>query len=622
MIRSVLIIVDLFIVIVTWLASVFLSGMIDSWEKLILISQYSLPILCALKILIFTRLGLYRTILKYASFHFATTIVKAVTIASFLSYFFIYLINTPPLSAFTMDWLITLFLVAAIRFFPRYFKEAIRLETGVEKKVLIYGAGDLGDAVARSLLKQKTEYSPIGFIDDDARKLGKKVHNLPILGSHNELAKIIKRHKINEIIIAITSVPADWLRNIFKECRGYNVFCRIAPKIADMMSNEVAIKNIDITDLLKRDPKDLDEKLIDHFLRNKKILITGAAGSIGSELMRQAIRFRPKSMALLDNCEYGLYNIEQEISDQMKQKKNYCRFQFILQDLCDLDHTNDLIKRLKPDIVFHAAAYKHVPLLEANPFSGIINNIQGTINIANAADQFGVEKFVLISTDKAVRPTNIMGATKRICELYIQNLNLRSDTEFVAVRFGNVLGSSGSVIPKFFEQIKNGGPLTVTHPNVTRYFMLTQEAVQLVMQAASIGHGGEIFILNMGEPVKIKEMAEDLIFLTGKTPYKDIDIEFTGLRPGEKLYEELFVDEAEKKTQYENITIGRMTYIEWNDLNSKIENILLTARKKEREKLLLSIRELVPVFNHVDLPELQPTGKVVLLPMKPLVGTG
>jgi len=294
----------------------------------------------------------------------------------------------------------------------------------------------------------------------------------------------------------------------------------------------------------------------------------------------------------------------------------------IRQETSQAKRVDELIKAEKPDIIFHAAAYKHVPLIEANSETGILNNIQGTMNIANSADKHGVEKFVLISTDKAVRPTNVMGATKRICELYIQNLNLRSNTEYVGVRFGNVLGSSGSVIPKFLNQIKNGGPVTVTHPHVTRYFMLTQEAVELVMQAASIGHGGEIFILNMGKPVKIKEMAEELIFLAGKEPYKDIDIQFTGLRPGEKLYEELLIDETEKKTQYENITIGKMTYIEWNQLMHNINRVLDLTRKQNREEFLMAILELVPGFNHIDLPQrknVSEQANVVHLPLKAAV---
>lgn len=610
-----LLIVDLFIITAAWLISChFVLGqqsILDYFTS----SKYSLPALYLVKILFFSHMGLYRAILRYASFPFARTIVKSVTMGSFFSYLIInYPSNHWPFGVLTMDWLITLFLVGASRFLPRYYSETSRPETGSNAcKVLIYGAGDLGDAVARSLLQQVNQYNPVGFVDDDPKKIGKKVHNLPILGNRKNLGRILKKHKIKEIIIAYTNIPADWLRDLIKECRDYHVFCRIAPKISDMMSHEVSIKNIDIADLLKRDPKDLDEKQIDRFLRRKKILITGAAGSIGAELVRQALRYRPKKLILVDISEYGLYSLEEEHQQQIIKRKAYCRFKFTLQDLSQQERVHKLIESEKPDIIFHAAAYKHVPLVETNAYTGVLNNIRSTMNIADAADRFRVEKFVLISSDKAVRPTSIMGATKRICELYIQNLNLRSNTEYVAVRFGNVLGSSGSVIPKFLNQIKSGGPVTVTHPEVTRYFMLTQEAVELVMQAASIGHGGEIFILNMGKPVTIKEMAENLIFLAGKEPYKDIDVQFTGLRPGEKLFEELLIDDTEKKTQYENITIGKMTFIDWLELTTKIKTLLESAELENREEILINIRELVPEFNHIDLPAKEIPANVVNL---------
>jgi len=598
-----LIISDVVCITISWFASYFFFFNEYSPLAALQASGWVLPILYGVRIALFVRMGLYRAILRYASFHFATTIVKAVTISSALCYL---IINYPlakwPAGLLIMDWLVNMLLVGVTRFLPRYYSETNRQEKPGYKKALIYGAGDLGDAVARSMIRSQKEYETIGFIDDDVKKIGKKLHNLPILGNRQSLGRIIKKNQINEIIIAINNSSAEWLRDLIKECRGYDVFCRIAPRLADMLSQDVHIKNIDIVDLLKRDPKDLDEKQIDRFLKRKKILITGAAGSIGSELVRQALRFKPKKLILVDISEYGLYKLEEELRPQIEEMKSFCRFKFALLDVCKRDPLEKLMEHERPEIVFHAAAYKHVPMLESNPFVGLHNNIQGTINMADLSDQIAVEKFVLISTDKAVRPTNVMGASKRICELYIQNLNLRSKAEFVSVRFGNVLGSSGSVIPKFLEQIKNGGPITVTHPKVTRFFMLIQEAVELVMQAASIGHGGEIFILNMGKPVQIKEMAEDLIFLAGKIPYKEIDIKFTGLRPGEKLYEELLIDETEKKTQYENITIGKMTFVEWNSLTSAVNQLMIHAESQDRVKTLQAVQSLVPEFQHVDLP--------------------
>lgn len=604
-IRFILVGIDFFLIALSWWIACTLTLGNLSLKDFFVFALYTLPILYTLKVLIFTVFGLYRAILRYASFHFAITIVKAVLV-SCIAYPAIYFLSSHhlPLGLFPIDMIMTMAIVGFTRFLPRYYSESAPVSKRDSRRVIIYGAGEVGDSVARSLLRLKNEFYPIGFIDDDPKKIGRKVHNLPVLGKRPDLPKILQRHRINELIVAISNYPAEELREVVKMCRSQHVFCRLVPAMPGTADQEISIKNIDIADLLKRNPQDLDEKQIDRFLRGKKILVTGAAGSIGSELIRQCLRFHPKRVVMLDNSEFGLYKLGEDLSEQViNQSNSPYTIRFVLQDLCDTNSINHLVKEEKPDIIFHAAAFKHVPLLESNPFAGVINNIQGTINIANAADANGIEKFVLISTDKAVRPTNVMGATKRVCELYIQNLNLRSNTtEYVGVRFGNVLGSSGSVIPKFLEQIRQGGPITVTHPEVVRYFMLIQEAVELAMQAASIGHGGEIFILNMGKPVKIKEMAENLIFLAGKEPYRDVDIRFTGLRPGEKLYEELLIDETEKKTQYENITIGKMTFIDWQELNTAIIDLLSSARSYRRQELITNLRRIVPEFTHYDLP--------------------
>jgi FlaA1/EpsC-like NDP-sugar epimerase len=374
-----------------------------------------------------------------------------------------------------------------------------------------------------------------------------------------------------------------------------------------MLKQDVDIKNIDIADLLRREPKDLDRTQIKKFIQGKSVLITGAGGSIGSEISRQCLKFGAKRLILVDHSEFNLYTLQEELGSSE-------RVRYVLLNVLYTDPLEACFKEEKPEIVFHAAAYKHVPLVEQNPFEGVLNNVKGTGIVADLSVANGVHKFVLISTDKAVRPTSVMGASKRVAELFIQNLNVRSQTEFISVRFGNVLGSSGSVIPKFLEQIKKGGPVTVTHPEVTRYFMLIPEAVQLVMQAASIGNGGEIFILNMGKPIRIADMAEDLIYLSGREPHKDVAIEYTGLRPGEKLYEELLHDEAEKKTHYENITIGRATYMDWDKLNSQITIILDRSKQKDRGGLLQGIKVLVPEFMHADLgPAVSVKSKVISL---------
>jgi FlaA1/EpsC-like NDP-sugar epimerase len=346
------------------------------------------------------------------------------------------------------------------------------------------------------------------------------------------------------------------------------------------------VRDLEIADLLRRSPRDLDMETIDKFIEGKRVLITGAAGSIGSELVRQCMKHDPDEVIALDQSENGLYNLKEEVGCEG-------RIKYILGDVTVRDNLEPVFESYRPQIIFHAAAYKHVPMLENNVLQAVINNIEGTRVVADMSDKFNVEKFVQISTDKAVRPSSVMGATKRVCELFIQNFNRISETEFVAVRFGNVLGSSGSVIPKFIDQIRDGGPVTVTHPETTRYFMLVSEAVQLVLQAAAIGDGGNIFILDMGSPVKITEMAEDLIYLMGREPYKDIEIEFTGLRPGEKIYEELFSEEIDSRTKYENITVAKATIIKWDAMVDKLDELIMRARSGDSREAIKFLSHLV-----------------------------
>lgn len=556
-------------------------------------------VVLAVKILFFTRLGLYHAILRFAGMPLASTILKATALASLLCFLLSLMITwNLPNGFWVMDYLMTTFLIGLVRFAPRYLNEFWR---GVgTKRILIYGAGGLGEEVARKLLRNPGEYYLVGFIDDALSKIGKRVHNLPIYGPVSRLAELLSKHNISELIIAISSLNGEAVRDITLECRKKNVFCRIVPPFRDMLKKEVDIKNLDISDLLKREPRDLDEAQIRRFIRGKVVAITGAGGSIGSELTRQCLRYGASRLVLIDHSEFNLYALQEEMVDQKK------RIRFCLLNILNQKSFEDLLSEERPEVLFHAAAYKHLPIVEDSPFEGLMNNVSGTMVSAQVAEKCRVEKYVLISTDKAVRPTSIMGASKRIAELYIQNLNPRSKTEFVAVRFGNVLGSSGSVIPKFIQQINEGGPVTVTHPEVTRYFMLVSEAVQLVLQAASIGTGGQVFILNMGKPIRIAEMAEDLIFISGREPHKDIQIEFTGLRPGEKLYEELLIEDSEKKTQYENITIARASHLNWEQFTAQILDLLHYCNERNYEEMLKMTRRLVPEFIHANLPQEQP----------------
>lgn len=547
------------------------------------------------KVFFLMRSGLYRAILRYAGLPLAIEIIKATAYASLLCFFIVHFPSPQniPTGFFATDYLTSAFFVGLIRFAPRYFRESWR--DADSKRVLIFGAGELGESVARKIIRLTSEYRLVGFLDDSPTKIGQRLHNLPIFGPVDRLGQILAHNRIAELIIAISALQGETVRNITRECRRNGVFCRIVPSFSDMLKKDVSVKNIDISDLLKREPKDLDRAQIGRFLKDKTVMISGAGGSIGSELSRQCLRFGVRKLILFDHSEINLYQIQEELSGLP------IPIRFSLLSALNERLLENLFAEERPQIFFHAAAYKHVPIVEENPGEGITNNIQGTMTTAQLAEKYGVEKYVLISTDKAVRPTNLMGASKRVCELYVQTLDQRSKTEFVAVRFGNVLGSSGSVIPKFIEQINRGGPVTVTHPDVTRYFMLVSEAVQLVLQAASIGNGGEIFILNMGKPVRIAEMAEDLIFLAGREPHKDIAIEFTGLRPGEKLYEELLVDETEKKTQYENITIARAASSNWPALVSDIHILL------EKASLGSSGAEIAGLVKRL-VPEYQPSG--------------
>lgn len=458
------------------------------------------------------------------------------------------------------------------------------------KSVVIYGAGRAGIKLESEFLN--TEYKVKYFVDDDKIIQNRSIDSIKVL-SKQKLKEKIGDNKFDLLVIAMPSASQTRTKDIYDNLSKYFKTIQVLPSIDEILEGKdfsTQLKNISVEDLLARHPQDLDKNKISSFIKNKTILVTGAGGSIGSEICRQCEKFGVKKLILLDHSEYNLYAIAEEI-----QKVETA---LVMQSVVNRELLDETFKLHKPDIVIHAAAYKHVPLVEANIYEGILNNVIGTKNVIDMSIKYGVKKFVMISTDKAVRPTNVMGTTKRICELYAQNVvslensnaNANSNaTDIVAVRFGNVLGSSGSVIPKFKSQIENGQNITVTHPDITRYFMLIPEACELVLQAAAIGTGGEIFILNMGEPIKIVDLAKKMIELSGR---EGIEIEFSGLRPGEKLYEELLIDESDTKTDYESITVAKPTKYDIDKLNRDIEE-LLTCKDK-----LAKLKEIVPEFNH------------------------
>ena len=449
------------------------------------------------------------------------------------------------------------------------------------KNLVIYGAGRAGLKLEEEY--RNSEFKIRYFIDDDTALQKRSIDGIRIISKAKLKENIADEKKFDLLIIAMPSANQNHVNMIYEKLNSYFEDIRILPSmdmILDDKSFVSQLKNLSVEDLLARHPQDLDKQAILRFLKDKKVLITGAGGSIGSEISRQCLKYGVQELTLLDHSEFNLYSITEEL--------NSSKVKSVMHSVLNIEALERTISTCKPDIVLHAAAYKHVPLVEANIEEGIQNNIIGTKNCIDLAIKYNVKKFILISTDKAVRPTNVMGTTKRICELYAGNVESKN-TEIAAVRFGNVLGSSGSVIPKFKEQIEKGGPVTVTHKDITRYFMLIPEACELVLQTGAIAKGGEIFILDMGEPIRITDLANKMIELSGK---KDVKLEFTGLRPGEKLYEELLINESDEKTQYESITVASNTIYDINELRNDI-NELLTCKDK-----LAQLKKIVPEFNH------------------------
>ena len=458
------------------------------------------------------------------------------------------------------------------------------------KSVAIYGAGSAGIKIADEL--KASEYKVLYFIDDDTSLQKRSIDGKKIL-SRDQFKAICKDKKIDLLMIAVPSAKSESIKDIYEELHDFAKTLKVLPSLENILQDKPIsnqLKDVEVEDLLARHPKGLDKSKISEFIDGKIVMITGAGGSIGSEICRQCLKYGASKLILVEHSEYNLYAIEHELVSLMQSELEVQIIPKML-NVKDKDFLDEVFAKYKPDIVVHAAAYKHVPMVEENISSGILNNIIGTKTCIDLAVKYEVEKFVLISTDKAVRPTNVMGTTKRICELYAQNKN-STKTEIVAVRFGNVLGSSGSVIPKFKEQIKNGQNITVTHPDITRYFMLIPEACELVLQAGSLGNGGEIFILDMGTPVKIVDLAQKLIDLSGA---ENIKIEFSGLRPGEKLYEELLIDDTDCSTQYDGITVARPTKYDIDILNADIDELIACVDDKSRLKKL---KDIVPEFEH------------------------
>ncbi|MCR1951894.1 polysaccharide biosynthesis protein [Clostridium sp. DSM 100503] len=508
---------------------------------------------------------------------------------------------TIPLNVCVIGTMITCIFVLGYRVLYRVYRRTLLYVpykyAKDQQRVMIIGAGSAGTMIINEMLARRNlKLNPILLIDDADFKQGKRISGVKVEGKRKDIVRLAEEREIDTIIIAIPSIDNENKREILDICKKANCKIKIIPGIYEIISGEATvnkIKDVELEDLLGRDPVVLDNKGISDYLNNKVVLVTGAGGSIGSELCRQIAQFGPKLLVLFDIYENTVYDIQNELRHDYPN----LNIKVLIGSVRDKERLREIFDRYNINVVFHAAAHKHVPLMEDSPKEAIKNNVFGTLNLVDISHEKGIEKFVLISTDKAVNPTNIMGATKRLCEMIIQSYNTISNTEFVAVRFGNVLGSNGSVIPLFKKQIKNGGPVTVTHKNITRYFMLIPEAAQLVLQAGGFAKGGEVFILDMGEPVKIYDLAIDLIKLSGLEPHRDIKIKVTGLRPGEKLYEELLMsEEGLLNTNHKKIYIGRPTFDSIDNLRKKLFDLKDILEENDEEKVKEKLKQIVPTY--------------------------
>jgi len=598
LISAALILMDALIVtIVSYLAFfIRFEGKIDITHNQLMLS--SLPLLVLIRIAIFYIFGLYHRLWRYASISELLAITAAVTVSSVLILIVSMMTGrTFPRSIYIISWFLNILFIGASRMCIRVITYLRCTEGQVQQRVLIVGAGDTGYLTARELLLHgNCGKKLVGFIDDDRLKQDQRLLGVKVLGGRKDLKKIVEKMQVDEIIVATPSLTGERLRALIHDCRQTGCRVKMVPALHELINGKPTmeqLREVNLEDLLRREPVKLDLDKVAGYLRGKRVLITGAGGSIGSELCRQVARLQPESLFLLGKGENSIYEIDQEL----REKYPDLHIQPIIADVRDRRRIRDIFWRTRPEVVFHAAAHKHVPLMELQPEEAVYNNIFGTKVVAEAALMVKTEIFIMISTDKAINPTSVMGATKRVAEQVIQSLNGMGRTKFAAVRFGNVLGSRGSVVPLFQKQIAAGGPVTVTHPEMKRYFMTIPEAVQLVLQAGSMATGGEVFVLDMGEPVKIYDMACALIELSGLRPHTDVEIRFTGLRPGEKLFEELLTaEEGTTATTHQKIFIANLQAVDASKLEDRLNRLVQARSSFEIRKIL---GELVPTYTGV-----------------------
>lgn len=592
-------IADVCIVTFAWVFALFLTS--DNYTEIFKLTYPLLIIAVVLTLTVNFFFGFYEKLWRHVDFYDAT---KAVVASGFdVCYFAICSIIYRSL---TLKWVVMACLLYVLTFLSSRFairtfhavRTRIKQNPTLKKasKVLVIGAGSAGTILIREMLQgDKVSLNPVCVLDDDPHLLGLQISGVPIAGKVDEVVEMAKKYEAEQIIVAIPSIDRKSLSEIINKCKETKCEVRILPTVYQLLNGQVSVSNlrkVEPMDLLGREPVKVNLDEILGYIENKTVLVTGGGGSIGSELCRQIVTHNPKQLVIFDIYENNAYDIEQEIKRQYPQ----VNLLTLIGSCRDLGKIDDVFKKYKPDIVFHAAAHKHVPLMETSPNEAVKNNVVGTYNVADCAGKYGAQRFILISTDKAVNPTNIMGATKRICEMIVQTLDKRYKTDYVAVRFGNVLGSNGSVIPLFKKQIEDGGPITVTHKDIVRYFMTIPEAVSLVLQAGAYAQGGEIFVLDMGDPVRIYDMAINMIKLSGLEPFKDIDVVVTGLRPGEKLFEErLMEEEGLQKTPNQMISIGKPIVIDEDKLFERLSKLKEEAYR-ETDKIKKMVSELVPTY--------------------------
>lgn len=615
---------DALIIFSSFIISFFLRGQIRLEGSPDIFSQYAsymvwyVVIAVIVKLVMLWLFGTYRRVWKYASLKDMVAIVEAVTLGSVILVVIFYIMSYPinffginidfsfpffPRSIFIIDYLLTLTLLMVSKFSERFFNE---LKLGYprtkKKRVLIVGAGDAAEMIVREMIRQKnSEYLPVGFLDDDYTKIKNKIHGVSVLAPISKMEKIIKDYSVEEVIIAMPSAPGTIRKEVAVRARELGVNCKTLPSLYEVIDGKVylyQVRDIEIEDILGREVINIKIPEVVSEIKDKVVMVTGAGGSIGSEICRQVIRFRPKKIILVDHSENNLFLILEELGNKFA----FVSTVPIVMDIRDKQALGSVFKKFRPDILFHAAAYKHVPLMQLNPKAAILNNYLGTKILAKLSIEYGVKRFVMLSTDKAVKPRNVMGISKLLSEKYLQSLSHVKDTRFIIVRFGNVLGSMGSVVPLFKEQIRSGGPVRVTHPDMKRYFMTIPEASQLVIQACIMGRGGEVFVLDMGEPINIVDLAKNMIRIYGMEPGRDIEIKYTGPRDGEKFDEEL-TDENEELivTEYRHIfearNNGEIDDVSRDGMINLLFNIEKEIQIDDYKNLFKDLKKIIPDFD-------------------------